>query len=153
GRLRVADFTADPRLERLVRVVPFGLDPTPPERGAPALAGEVPGIGADDRVLLWGGGIWNWFDPLTPIRAVAKLAERRTDVKLYFLGVKHPNPDVAEMEMAGRAVRLAEELGVRDRYAFFNFGWVPYEARGAYFSEAAIGVSSHFDNVETRFAF
>ena len=27
-------------------------------------------MAADDRVILWGGGIYNWFDPLTLIRAV-----------------------------------------------------------------------------------
>jgi glycosyltransferase involved in cell wall biosynthesis len=90
---------------------------------------------------------------LTPIRAVAQLAERRDDVRLYFLGVEHPNPAVPRMEMAGRAVRLAEELGVRDRFVFFNFGWVPYAERAGYLLEADAGISAHVETVEARYAF
>ncbi len=42
-------------------------------RTRPAIKGVVPGIGPDDKVILWGGGIYNWFDPLTLLRAVDKL--------------------------------------------------------------------------------
>ena len=113
----------------------------------------MPGIGADDKILLWPGGIWNWFDPLTVIRAVHELSRRRDDVRLYFLGVKHPNPEMPDMAMAGEAVALADELGLRDRVVFFNFGWVPYAERGRYLLEADVAVSAHFDDIETRFAF
>ena len=152
GRLDPERYRADPTFRSLIDVVPFGIDPQLP-RPERVLKGVVPGIGVDDRVLLWGGGIWNWFDPLTVIRAVAELAERRPDVRLYFLGTQHPNPEIEEMSMTGRAFELADELGVRDRLVFFNEGWVPYDRRGAYLLEADLGVSAHFDDIETRFAF
>jgi glycosyltransferase involved in cell wall biosynthesis len=144
---------ADPALRDLIDVVPFGLESEPPVAGTPAIKGVVPGIEPEDKVLLWGGGIWNWFDPLTPIRAVYELAKHRSDVKLFFLGVKHPNPGVPAMAMATRAVELAKELGLYDRLVFFNFGWVPYAERARYLLDADIGVSSHLDTVETRFSF
>jgi glycosyltransferase involved in cell wall biosynthesis len=153
GRLTRDEYDRDPSLRRLIDVVPFGLPAEPPAEGDPVLKGFVPGIRKEDQVLLWGGGIWNWFDPLTPIRAIAQLAERRNDVKLYFLGVQHPNPEAEEMGMDAAAVSLAKELGVYDRVVFFNFGWVPYEQRAGFLLEADLGVSAHFDNVETRFAF
>ncbi|MDQ3086759.1 MAG: glycosyltransferase family 4 protein [Actinomycetota bacterium] len=152
GRLDPQRYRADPAFRSLIDVVPFGIDPRPP-RPEPVLRGVVPGIGTGDRVLLWGGGIWNWFDPLTVIRAVSQLAKRRPELRLYFLGTRHPNPEIEEMSMTVRAFELAEELGVRDRIVFFNEGWVPYERRGAYLLEADIGVSAHFDDIETRFAF
>ena len=153
GRLDQDEYARDPSLRRLIDVVPFGLPAEPPVKTKPVLKGVVPGIEPGDRVLLWGGGIWNWFDPMTPIRAVGRLAERRGDVKLYFLGVQHPNPETEAMTMADQAVRLAEELGLLDRSVFFNFGWVPYEERADFLLEADLGVSAHEDNVETRFAF
>lgn len=152
GRLDHTLYERDPSLRTLIDVVPFGLDPKPPQPG-PALRGVVPGIGADDKILLWPGGIWNWFDPLTVIRAVNELSQRRDDVRLYFLGVKHPNPGVPDMAMAAEAVALADELGLRDRAVFFNFGWVPYAERGSYLLDADVAVSAHFDDIETRFAF
>ena len=42
------------------------------------------------------------------------------------------------MAMAARAVALADELGLRDRVVFFNFGWVPYAERGRYLLEADV---------------
>ena len=48
-----------------------------PVHEKPVLKGVRPGIAADDRVVIWGGGIYNWFDPETLIRAVAALAKRQ----------------------------------------------------------------------------
>jgi glycosyltransferase involved in cell wall biosynthesis len=153
GRVTVSRYQHDPSLEELITVVPFGIDPELPVAAKPALKGVVPGIRETDKVLLWGGGIWNWFDPLTLIRAVARISEQRDDVKLYFLGVKHPNPDIPEMRMADQAVALAKELSVLDRFVFFNYDWVPYAERANHFLDADVGVSTHFASVETRFAF
>ena len=153
GRIDPSSVDADPSLRDLIDVVPFGLESEPPVVSAPALKGVVPGIGPDDRVLLWGGGIWNWFDPLTPIRAVHELSKRREDVKLYFLGVKHPNPGMPQMAMAARALELAQELGAYERSVFFNFGWVPYADRANYLLDSDVGITSHFDTLEARFSF
>lgn len=153
GRLVPAVYAADPTFRRVIDLVPFGLGDAPPRAAAPVLKGVVPGIGPDDFVLLWGGGVWDWFDPLTLIRAVAALGRTRQDVKLFFLGVRSPNPDTPAMPMTARAIALAEELGVKDRLVFFNQAWVPYEQRQAYLLEADAGVTAHFDSVETRFSF
>jgi glycosyltransferase involved in cell wall biosynthesis len=153
GRIDQSIYDGDPSLRDMIDVVPFGIDVQPPTSAKPVLKGALPGIGPDDKVLLWGGGIWNWFDPLTIIRAVDRLAKHRADVRLYFLGLRHPNPGVPTMEMERQAVALADELCLTDRFVFFNEGWVPYDQRGAYYLEADIGVSAHFDDLETRFAF
>jgi glycosyltransferase involved in cell wall biosynthesis len=153
GRLDRAAYEQDPSLRAVIDVVPFGTDVEPPRTDGPVIKGVVPGIAEADRVLLWGGGIWNWFDPLTLIHAVGRLSARRGDVKLYFLGLRHPNPGVPAMDMKNRAIELARELDLTNRVVFFNSGWVPYELRGAYFLEADIGVSAHLDSIESRFAF
>jgi len=153
GRIDPESAAVDPSLRDLIDVVPFGLEPDPPVATEPVLKGVLPGIDEGDKVLLWGGGVWNWFDPLTPIRAMHVLSQRRDDVKLYFLGVKHPNPGVHQTAMTASAVQLAQELGLLDRSVFFNFGWVPYAERANYLLEADLGISSHPDTVETRFSF
>jgi glycosyltransferase involved in cell wall biosynthesis len=153
GRVDQEVYDADRSLRHLIDVVPFGIDEALPEPSSPVLKGVVPGIGPDDRVLLWGGGIWNWFDPLTVIRAVGVVSRERPDIRLFFMGLRHPNPAVAEMEMERRALALAEELGLRDRTVFFNERWVPYASRGQYYLEADLGVSAHFDELEARLSF
>ena len=153
GRVEPHSYEADRTLRDLIEVVPFGLDETPPASAGPVLKGVTPGIGPEDYVLLWGGGIWNWFDPITVIHAVDRLAQQRPDVRLVFLGLRHPNPAVAEMAMERRAHALADELGLRDRVVFFNEGWVPYDVRGRYLLEADLGVSAYFDELETRLSY
>jgi GT2 family glycosyltransferase/glycosyltransferase involved in cell wall biosynthesis len=153
GRINPATYDASPSLDGLIALAPFGVSDEPARHVRPAIKGVVPGIAADDEVILWGGGIYNWFDPLTLIRAVDKLRSRRPKVRLFFLGVQHPNPNVPEMRMVGEARRLASELGLAGSHVFFNEQWVAYDDRQNYLLEADVGVSTHFDHVETAFSF
>jgi len=153
GRVNPATYDSDETLEQLIGVVPFGISDTAPAHTKPVIKGVVDGIGPDDSVILWGGGIYNWFDPLTLIRAIDKLRHRRPDARLFFLGLKHPNPDVPEMRMSVRARDLSDRLGLTGKYVFFNEGWVSYDERQNYLLEADIGVSCHLDHVETAYSF
>jgi hypothetical protein len=153
GRANALTYGPDPTLRRLIDVVPFGLPDDDAEHRQPALRGVVPGIGPDDDILIWAGGVYDWFDPLTLIRAVARASKKRPSVRLYFMGLQHPNPDVPPMQMAIDARALAEELGVAGTHVFFNDGWVEYSERQNFLLEATLGVSTHFESLETRFSF
>ncbi|RPF25910.1 glycosyltransferase family 4 protein [Georgenia muralis] len=153
GRINPETYDADPSLENLVTVVPFGTAPTPPVRQARAIKEVTPGIGAADKVVLWGGGIYNWFDPVTVVRAIDDVRRRVPEVRLYFLGMKHPNPDVPEMAMATRTREVSDSLGLTGTHVFFNEDWVEYSRRADYLLDADIGVSTHFQHIETAFSF
>jgi glycosyltransferase involved in cell wall biosynthesis len=153
GRVNPATYDADPGLDSLIDIVPFGISDDPPQRTGPGIRGVVPGVGPDDAVILWGGGVYNWFDPLTLIRAVDRLRTRRPDVRLVFLGMKHPNPDIPEMRMAVEARRLADDLGLTGVHVFFNEEWVPYEHRQNFLLDADVAVTTHFHHVETDYSF
>jgi glycosyltransferase involved in cell wall biosynthesis len=153
GRLGVSNYDADPSGNSLIAVCPFGLPSSVPARTAPGVRGIVPGIAADDRVVLWAGGVFNWFDPLTLVLAIDKLSRAHHDIRLFFLGMTHPNPTVPQMRTAVEARRLAARLGLTGRYVFFNEGWVPYNERQNYLLDADLGVCTHFDHLETRFSF
>ena len=153
GRVNPAVYDEDHRLASLLAVVPFGIPDEAPVQKRHAIRGAIPGIGPDDKVIIWGGGIYNWFDPLTLLRAVARLSERHDDLRLFFMGLKHPNPGVPRMRVAWQAQELAKELGLTDRVVFFNEGWVPYDERADYLLDADLGVSTHFHHIETAFSF
>lgn len=154
GRISPDGYRHDPTFRSLIDVVPFGSEVEPPVHQRRVLKGVVPGINEGDTLLLWGGGIWDWLDPLTVVAAMGLLREQRPSLKLFFLGYRHPNPaDVPEMAMHSRAVALAEELGLLNQTVFFNDRWVPYAERSSYLLEADIGVSAHLAHIETRFAF
>jgi len=152
GRVNPYSHGDDPSLRRLIAVVPFGLPPEPPRHTRQVLRGVYPGIGPNDKVLFWGGGIWDWLDAPTLVRAMARLTERRPDVKLFFMGARHPNPQERERKGLRETIGLSRELGLDGRAVFFN-DWVPYTERENYLLEADVGVSLHRDHLETHFAF
>src|SRR5205823_7928814 len=92
NRINPYTHAQDPSLRSLIDVVAFGLPSEAPRPSGHAIKGVVPGIGPDDVVVLWTGGIWDWFDPLTAIEAVAGVAADLPRLKLYFMGARHPNP-------------------------------------------------------------
>lgn len=153
GRLNPLTYDRDTSLRSLIDVVPFGVQDDPPIQQKHGIKGSIPGISSDDKVILWGGGIYNWFDPLTLIRAIALLSQSHSDIKLVFMGTQHPNPHVPEMKMSFEARELARDLGLVSKHVFFNEGWVPYAERANFLLDADIGVSTHLDHLETAFSF
>jgi len=151
NRINPASYAADPTLRRLIDVVPFGLPDDPPQHTQRVLKGVRPGIGENDKVIVWGGGLWDWLDPLAAIEAMPVVLARVPQARLFFIGTRHPNPDVPASRMAQRAIERAEQLGLKDRAVFFN-DWVPYASRADYLLEADVGISLHGDHIETRFS-
>ncbi len=43
-------------------------------------------------MVLWGGGLYEWLDPVTLIEAIARIDDPR--VKAYLLAGPHPTPAV-----------------------------------------------------------
>ena len=152
GRLSPRLYDADPTTQSLLAVVPFGLSPQAPVRTGPGLRSTL-GIGGTDHVVLWAGGVYSWFDPLTLVHAIDRLRRRRGDVRLVFLGMKHPNPEVAEMDIGAQTIRLADSLGLTGKHVYFNEQWVPYGERQNWLLDANCGVTAHYEHVETTFAF
>ena len=154
NRVNPYTYSADPTLRSLIDVVPFGIPATPPTDTARAIRSRIAGIDRDDTVLLWGGGVYNWFDPEILIRATARLAERHPNLRLVFMGAAHPEPGITELMWAvPEARRVSDELGLTNRFVFFNETWVPYEERAGWLLDADVGVSTHHDHVETRYSF
>ena len=155
GRIALEDYSLDPTLGHLVRAVGLGVDDDPPRASSDDVRAALPDARGGDKVLIWPGNLWEWFDPQTLIKAMAKISAGRDDVKLYCLGLRHPSTSGygEMMTMTERAIRLAEELGVKDRTVFFDFGWISYKERQNYLLAADIGVNVHSRHVETTFAY
>lgn len=137
-------------LRQLIDVVPFGLPSRPPVHRKQVLKGVHPRVAPTDKVLLWWGGLWDWLDPLTVIRAFAGVVASHPNARLVFCsGRRESEPTFATEE---KAVQLSRELGLLDQSAIFH-QWTPYADRENYLLEADIGVSFHHKHLETRFSF
>ncbi len=142
---------SDPTLRHLLDVVPFGVAAEPPQQQAHALRGVLPAIPADAVIVLWTGGLWDWLDPLTLIRAMPAVVAACPQVRLVFLAGSHPGT-IQPMQMPQRAEALAAELGLLDTHIIFYREWVPYAQRADVLLDADIAVSLHRNHLETTYA-
>lgn len=153
GRVNPHTFADDASLRSLVDVVPYGLPTAKPQHSKRVVRGVWSGVDEGDRIILWGGGLWPWLDPLTAIRAVAEIWRQRQDVRLIFPGTQHPAPWMEEIPTHFKAARhLAEENGLLNRAVFFG-EWVPYTDWPNVLLESDLALTLHYDTLETRLAF
>lgn len=152
GRVNPATHDADPTLQSLIAIAPFGMDERPPERDGPGLRGRIDGIHDGSRIVLWGGGVYDWLDPLPAIEAMASLVDDVPEARLVFMGTVHPNPAVSPSAMLTRARALVREMRL-EQAVLFHEGWVPYEERHNVLLDAEIGLSGHLLHMETALAF
>ena len=152
GRLNPYTYDKDSTFKKLIDVVPFGIPSDPPEHTKDVTKGVIPNIKEDDKIVLWGGGIWNWLDPITAIKALWEITRSRKDIKMLFIGTKHPDPKLPEMKKCVEAINLSKELDLFDEYVFFN-KWAPYKVRQNFLLEADVGLSIHQERIETEFSY
>lgn len=152
GAIDTATYDADPSLAGLVTVVPIGCPDTDPVRSGPGPR-ELYDFADEDVVILWGGGVWNWFDPITVLEAVRRLAGEGLPVRLVFMGLTHPDRGVPEMEMTRQLYAAAADGDLLGTHVFLNEGWIDYDQRQAWLLDADIGVSAHGSRVEAKYAF
>jgi len=152
NRIDSGTYARDPTLRNLIDVVPFGLESRAPRYRERVLKGVHPEVATSDLVVLWGGGTWDWFDPVTVVEAFAAVVTDVPNAKLYFLGLQLAGPNVADMQVARAVVQRAEQLGLAGSAVIFG-DWTPYELRESFLLEADVAVSAARDIAETRLAF
>jgi len=134
GRVHPVAFENSPHLDSLVRIAPFGVQPpraiAPRDLKAPA-------------VLF--GGIYDWYDPLLAIDAIAIARESLPGVTLTFM--THPNPELTPQGKLGEAVAHVRKHGYED---FIRFEpWVAYNERGAFFERFLLALLTFPPSIET----
>ncbi|HET6746727.1 MAG TPA: glycosyltransferase family 4 protein [Candidatus Saccharimonadales bacterium] len=141
-------------IDSYLGICPMGIDLSQLDVPYKPLAEErIKGLKKDDYLILWTGGIWDWFDAVTPIKAINHVVKSgKKNVKLVFLGTKHPNDDVPAMEETEVARKLAKKLGLIDKHVFFLNGWLPYDDRIHYFERADAAIYAHKPSIESRFS-
>jgi len=137
GRLHPIVFESSPHLDSLLRIAPFGVQAA---RDVAARDLERP------NVLF--GGIYDWYDPILAIDAIALARETLPKITLTF--TTHPNPDITPQGKLGEAVEYVK----RNRFAdFIRFEpWVAYGARAEFFDRFALALLTFRPSIETDLA-
>ncbi len=150
GRINPYTFTRDANLSSLIDIVGVGFPDRLPVHH-PFLRGVHPAFPKGVQIVLWGGGIWDWLDPLSLIKAWPQVLSHHPQARLVFLGTRHPNPDVPRHKMADAAESLATEIGQNGNTIFFH-EWLSSEDHEALLCEADVGVALHPLHLETRYS-
>jgi glycosyltransferase involved in cell wall biosynthesis len=163
GRLNPILFEEDPQLESLIGIAPFGVQP--PVVSSRALRAGSPAYGAGRRLsegdpahearddtsarprnthdVLF-GGIYDWYDPIAAIDAIAAVRRTIPDATLTF--THHPNPDTTPQGKLGEAMQYARAKS----YDFVRFEpWAAYGARAEFFERFALALLTFPRSIET----
>src|SRR5262245_10371483 len=146
GGVAPALADADPTLRGLLRVVPFGLPAEPPAPAPPPWDAQ-----AGEQVILWSGGLWDWMDPLTLMRAMPQVLAAAPRARLVFLAGRHPGT-ATTMSMPGQARALAVELGLAEPQVLFVDRWMPYAERSGALLGATVAIYLHEASLESAYA-
>ena len=149
GRL-VPAAEGDAAFRRLIDVVPMGIAEASPVRTPGVRPASLP---IDHTVIVSLGVLWDWQDPVTAVRAIALVAQRRLDIHLVLFAGAHPTAGQVPTAAADRARAIAAELGVLDRQVHFVSEWVPYGERGRYLCACDAGITTHRSSLESHFSF
>ncbi len=135
-----------------VGIVPYGLPEAPERNGETPIRRYFPQIKESDKIVLWWGKIWSWFDPETAIKAFVPLARSRPEVKLVITAGRAPDPEADAFSLDWKARELAGQHGLLDKSVFFVDDWIPYAERHTWLHEADLGLTLHADTAEAEFA-
>jgi glycosyltransferase involved in cell wall biosynthesis len=146
GRVNPIAFENDPHFDALIRIAPFGVPPPGTAGVSPAMtptrdrsAGGTPAV---PGVLF--GGIYDWYDPILAIDAVAIARASLPDVSLTF--TTHPNPSLTPQGKLAEAIAHTKRKG----YDFVRFEpWVAYEQRAAFYGRFGAALLTFPQSIET----
>lgn len=151
GRLSPGALGHDPEARALLAVVPFGVPGAPPAGDDGAAARLLARASRGEPALLWWGGLWDWMDPITAVRAVKRL--RAAGLRATLVLPAGNRPGAAPMAMDARAEQEARLLGLWGDGVGRLPAWLPYAERGALLGAAAAAVSCHRPSLEADLAF
>lgn len=132
GRLNPVAFESDSHLDSLLRIVPFGVQP----------AREIP-LRPDHAILF--GGIYDWYDPILAIEAVATARRKIPDLTLTF--TRHPNPEITPQGKTAEAIKHVRSRGYGEFVKFEP--WAEYDRRGDFFDRFSLALLTFPQSIET----
>lgn len=134
GRLNPVVFEADPQMKSLIALAPFGVQATRDREAADL---------QNPRILF--GGIYDWYDPILAVDAIAIARETLPNVTLTF--TTHPNPSITPQ---GKAAEVMAYVSKRRYESFVRFEpWVEYDQRGEFLGRFAAALLTFQQSLET----
>ncbi len=140
GRVNPKLVGQDPGLDRLLRVVPFGVPAELPE-ATPIL----PERQADERRILF-GGLYDWYDPWPLLDGFASAVASGNPRWRLFI-VHNPNTGTPQV-LVEQVRRWIRDAGLEHNVEFLD--WIPSDRRYDLLRDVDVLAATHKDSLETR---
>ena len=153
ARLTPEALAKDPAARALLAVVPFGIEDGPcvADAEAPGAKALREAAGGAEHAILWWGGLWDWMDPRTAVRAIARLRAEGLSAALVLPAGNRPG--AAPMRAAALADDEARRAGLGGSGVGRLSSWIRYAERGPLLAAASAAVSCHTPSLEAELAF
>ena len=134
GRVNPALFEADPELNSLISIAPFGVPP-------------ANSISRDERTRhsLFFGGIYDWYDPILACEATAIARKNIANLTLTF--TYHPNSSLTPQSVFEETRSHVARSGYETFVHFIP--WIPYEERGISYASYDAAILTFPQSLET----
>ena len=146
---RLFSDQGDVSLNGLVQVVPWRsnkLAITPNCKQIPLM-----GICENDFVLLWGGGIWEWFDPLTIVKAVKRIIANGFSNLKVIMCSKYVEREESKEKKYMEVYNYCKKNKLLNSVVKFS-GWLSYKDYEKLLSVSNVGITAAYDGLENHFA-
>lgn len=134
-------------------IAPMGVDTSQKlVPGKPMYKGVIDGVARDDIVIVWNGGIYDWYDGVTLIEAMELVWTMDPRIKMIFPGLVHPNKNLPKWRESIDTQERAKTLGLVGKNVFFFDKWIDYHKRLDFLLEADMAVYTHKPSIESEFS-
>lgn len=135
--------------KKMIDIVPQAAPSEKAEHTKNVFRGKI--VDENDKVILWAGGIYSWYDAETLIKAMKKVVSNISNAKLIFVGAKNPMYAPSNKGYLD-AFELSKNLGLLNKNIFFT-DWLPYNERANMYFESDVAVSTHKEHLEAELSF
>ncbi len=147
-------YQEDKNLDSIFPVIPYGISKTDikEDYSKKIVCDYFANLDFSKPVFVWGGGIWNWFDPFLLIKAVLELKKEGVEFKIIFPGFSKKPKSFMKIDMSNEFYDEVKKQKLED-YIVFENKYLPYDECIALFSSCRAGFSIAIDSLENTLAY
>jgi len=131
-------------------IVPFGIPDEELKSKKPLIKGVL--VPKENKVILWPGPMYPWFDPQTMFKAMERVFKKRNDIALVFVGSNHFQNNIRTSEAYESIRKKAEANGLLNTKVFF-IPWLPYNERAAMYLESDLAIVTYKSSIENELSY
>lgn len=109
-------------------------------------------VGKNKKILLFMGGLYNWYDYKTPILAMKDILKKHNNAVLVFVGGLNPSIPQLTKENYENAKAFAKKNKLLNKNIYF-FDWASSTDKYSVYNESDIAIVTSYDTMESSLSY